>query len=256
MVKDIDIAPPIEDSQVIWRYMDFASFCYLLHTKGLFFRRLDRYSDQHEGSLPEEIKHALVEDWMSALPWLYPSREDGIQSFDNTFIAHLKEFNKGTLCCSWVASPVESYAMWKIYLRGSKEGVAIRTTIGRLRQVLTDNATDFTLARVNYDMPFWDESDYKTLASYKTKPYSYESELRALVYDQFEPETVPIDVFPKVPLFEYGAAFAVDTALLIEHVHVSPFADSWFHELVRLTIKSHLPTFDHGAILTSRIKDM
>lgn len=256
MVKDIEIAPPLEDSQAIWRYMDFASFCYLLNTKELFFRRLDRYTDQHEGSLPDEIKLGLAEQWSAGLPWVYPSKEYAVESLDKTFVAHLKEFNKGTLCCSWIASPIESYAMWKIYLRGSKEGVAIRTTVGRLRQVLVNSTTDFTLARVNYDMPFWHESDYKTLASYKTKPYNYENELRVLVYDQFEPESVPIDVFPKVPLYEYGAGFPIDILTLIEHVHVCPFADNWFHQLVKLTVNSHLPTFDDSAILASRIKDV
>jgi hypothetical protein len=52
MVQDIDIAPTIDNSEVIWRYMDFASFYSLLFSKGLFFRRLDKYSDEYEGTLP------------------------------------------------------------------------------------------------------------------------------------------------------------------------------------------------------------
>jgi hypothetical protein len=170
-------------------------------------------------------------------------------------MAHLKEFNTGILCCSWVANSVESYAMWKIYLRGSKEGVAIRTNVQRLREILKDSSNSFTLAKVSYDRPLWPQSDYKTLAAFKTKPYSYESELRILIYNQFEAESVPINVFPKVPLFEHGTTFTVDISLLIEDVHVSPFAEPWFYEVVKSAIQMHMPSFDPKRITSSGIRD-
>ena len=231
MVRDIDIAPSIDDSEVIWKYMDFASFCSLLHTEGLFFRRLDKYSDKYEGTLPDEIKFGLAEQLSSGLPWLFNSKEHVINSFDNSFNAHLREYNKGILSCSWVASLVENYAMWKIYLRGSNEGVAIRTTVGRLREVLKEKSIEFTLAKVKYEMPLWSQSEYKTLAIYKTEPYSFESELRILVYDQFDAESVPTNVFPKIPLYEHGTTFQVDPSKLIDGVYVSPFSDLWFYDV-------------------------
>ncbi len=254
MIRDLEIFPPINDDEVIWRYMDFASFYSLLLTKGLFFRRVDKYSDQYEGTLPDEIKEQFIESF-SLHSFPFENKEDAKEKMENSFIAHLRELNKGTLCCSWVINKVENYAMWKIYLGGSREGVSIRTTVGKLKAALKNNTVDFTFTKVSYDMPLWMESDYKTLVAFKTKPYSYESELRVLVYDQFETESVPMDVFPKVPLFEHGTTFSADTSVLIDEVHISPFAENWFYEVIKSAIQIHLPSYDNKNIMSSKIKD-
>ena len=251
MVTDIDINDKIDDSLVIWRYMDFASFYALLQSKKLFFRRLDKYTDQYEGTLPEELGKSLAETW-SLLPWNTPDDANGMVE---SFSAKLKQHNSGTLCCSWVWGDKESYAMWKIYLRGSSEGVAIRSTVGRLRKALSDNNIDFTLAKVTYDILPWHITWYKTLPTYKSRAYSYESELRILVYDQFESDTVPIDVFPKKPLYDIGNPFPVVIEDLISEVYVSPFAGHWFQDVVKSSLDQLLPNFDVKNIITSRIKD-
>lgn len=254
MVKDIDIAPPINDDEIIWRYMDFASFYSLLHTKGLFFRRIDKYTDSNEGSLPEEVYEFLVR-YFSVTNSVFKSPQSGKESADE-FRSRLKEFNTGTISNSWIANSQEIYAMWKIYLRGSTEGVAVRTTVGKLREVLSEIPTEFTLAKVTYEILSWHQTDYKTLAAYKSLPYSYESELRVLVYDQFSNETKSHKVFPKIPLYEQGATFQVNTNKLIQEVYTSPFAGSWFYDVVKLAIQTHLPTFNTAEkLITSGIRD-
>lgn len=169
MVRDIEIAPAIEDNEVIWRYMDFASFYSLLQSKELFFRRIDKYSDEYEGTLPEEMRQFLIAHFSSIDILFTP--QSAIEA-TNKFISNLKELNTGTLSNSWVATPKEIYAMWKIYLRGSQEGVAIQSTVGKLRTVLKDNPQQFTFAKVRYDILPWHETDYTTLAAWKTEPYS------------------------------------------------------------------------------------
>ena len=253
MVQDIDIAPRIDDNEVIWRYMDFASFYSLLYTKGLFFRRIDKYTDAYEGTLPNEVYDFLI-NYFDNIQSLLRSTKSGKESADS-FSANLKELNTGTLSNSWVATSKEIYAMWKIYLRGSTEGVAIRSTVGRLREVLNSGTTDFTLAKVSYDILSWPQTDYTTLAAYKSKPYTYECELRALVYNQFSEETKPIKVFPKVPLYEHGATFPITVDRLIEKVYISPFAGAWFYDVVKTAIQTHLPSFDLKDVISSGIKD-
>lgn len=252
MVRDIEIAPRIDDHEVIWRYMDFPSFYSLLDTKGLFFRRLDKYTDEYEGTLPNEIQTFLLH-YFAEIP-IIGSHSKAIE-MTNTFMSHLKELNKGTLSNSWVVNAKESYAMWKIYLRGSREGIAIKTTVGKLREVLSNNPEQFTLAKVSYEILSWPVTDYTTLAAWKTTPYSYEHELRALIYHQFTDETIPKEVFPKDPLFEHGNAYQVDIHTLIEEVYISPFADSWFYDVVMSTISKFITAFDSKKIFYSRIKD-
>lgn len=251
MVRDIEIYDKIDDSLVIWRYMDFASLYALLQSKSLFFRRLDKYTDQYEGALPDEVISYLIDSW-SSFPLF--SKEDSQKMVDD-FCSRLRGFNTGTLCNSWVLNEKEVYAMWKIYLRGSSEGVAIRTTVGKLRNALSDNDIDFTLAKVSYDVLSWLITDYRTLATYKSKPYSYESELRVLVYNQFEQDTIPIDIHPKKPLYENGHAYNVLLEELISQVYVSPFAGHWFQDVVKSSLNQLLPNFDVNNIITSRIKD-
>jgi len=165
------------------------------------------------------------------------------------------EFNKGTLCNSWVMNPKEIYAMWKIYLRGSNEGVAIQTTVGRLRGALSIGSENFTLAKVSYEILSWFDTWYKTLPSYKSKPYSYECELRILIFDKFEEESIPIDVFPKLPLYEHGNSYPVDIHNLIDFIYISPFTSQWFHNVIKSTMQFFLPSFDNSKIIFSGIRD-
>jgi len=251
MVEDIEIAPKINDDEIIWRYMDFASFCYLLQTNQLFFRRLDHYTDAFEGTLPEEARQNLI-TYLSNMPWNNNSKAIDLA---NQFMFHLSELNKGTLSNSWVCSRKEIYAMWKIYLRGSQEGIAIRTTVGKLRANLNDNSDSFTLAKINYNVIPWLNTDYRTLATLKSPEYAYECELRALMFNQFTPETKSKDVFPKVALFDKGYMCLINPHSLIEEIYISPFAGNWFYGVVKSLVEIYLPLFGIEKIIFSRIKD-
>ncbi len=231
----------------IWRYMDFASFYFLLYSRTLFFRRIDKYSDEYEGALPDELKTYLLHYFSSG-----PFKDT---EATEKFIARLKEFNTGTLSNSWMLGSKESYAMWKIYLRGSQEGIAIKTTTNKLKSALAHNKVDFTFAKVTYGVLPWRDTDYKSLAACKTEPYAYENELRVLVYDQFTSETKSIDIFPKAPLYDIGCAYSVDLENLIDTIHISPFAGSWFNEIVTSSLQHFLPSFDMSNVLKSGIKD-
>ena len=53
--KDIIQAiPPLDESTVIWRYMDFQKFQYLIQKSKLYFARIDRFTKQEELSVTEK----------------------------------------------------------------------------------------------------------------------------------------------------------------------------------------------------------
>jgi hypothetical protein len=86
---------------------------------------------------------------------------------------------------SWVRSPVEPVAMWTIFGGGS-EGVAVRTTAGRLRRAITD-VRSFTIATVGYvDYAVTPINELNMLAPYfhKRLSFEHEHEVRAVVSDR------------------------------------------------------------------------
>jgi hypothetical protein len=240
MISFIKTSPNISGNEVIWRYMDFASFYSLVSTRGLFFRRLDKYPDQFEGALPEETKKYVFDN----MAWMFDSKTPG-ESIAR-FTSHLMEFNTGTLSNSWVASPEEQYAMWKLCLKGNTEGIAIRTTVDKLCKVLNGLPQQFHIGKVNYGPLTIAETDYTTLAICKSSAYSYEHELRVLLYNQFEKESVP--------LYDMGGTFQVNIDELIDDIYISPFAGHWFQDVIANVTRSFMPRFNPDHIRNSRMK--
>ena len=238
-------------NEKIWRYMDFPSFYSILLSKGLFFKRLDKYSDEYEGRVSDEIRDYLKR-YVRTNPFYGGSQS--VDDFVQGFVEPLEKNKSFTLSNSWVLNDAEIYAMWKIYLRGSTEGIAIRTTVEKFRDSLLNNKIIF-LNKVRYE-PKLEIPTFSSISKYKSKAYSYEQEFRALIYDQYTILKQPDGTEFKTPLYEYGRIIPVDLDKLIEEIHISPFTGKWFYEVVKSTIQSFMPTFDVDNIVYSRIKDM
>lgn len=73
---------------------------------------------------------------------------------------------------------------------------------------------------------------------YKRKSFSYEQEIRALVQTL---DDVPIEKREKdYPngIYPYGIGIKIDINLLIENIYISPYAPSWFYDLIKsITLK-------------------
>jgi hypothetical protein len=251
MVKNFELGEPINEDLIVWRYMDFATFYSLLLSKAIFFRRIDKFTDENEGILPEEICNQLIEAWTDSGLFDVNDPPEMVEYF----IARLRQFNTGTLSSAWVLNEKEIYAMWKIYLRGSTEGIAIKTTVGRLKTSLKNNEEDFVIAKISYSPYPWEKTSYRTLPAYKSAPYSYECELRIMIFDQFEEHTIPMEVFPKLPLYENGKTVNVELDTLIDYIYISPFAGKWFSEVVKSVLEIFIPSFDFKKLISSNIKD-
>ena len=86
----------------VWRYMSFGRFVWMLKRKALWMCRVDQLDDAWEGVLGAERQAAT----------------EGLR--------------RRIFVNCWTASNSESHAMWSIYC-SSKEGVAVQTTLSKLR---------------------------------------------------------------------------------------------------------------------------
>lgn len=251
MIKDLP-GQTLDDNQEIWRYMDFASFYSMLLTQGLFFKRLDKYTDANEGTLWEETNAEQERALLRKDPLM--SKQEAKQRVEREN-ANIESYKIGTLSHSWIMSNVENYAMWKIYLRGSSEGVAIKTTIGQLRQALDGNNVPILLGKVKYEPLSILDINQHNVSTNKRAAYSYENEMRALVFNQFDNAVNSQSKRIKTPHFEVGKSFKITVDKLIGEIWISPFSDKWFEDVVKSTVQTYLPTFAVNSFKSSRIKD-
>jgi len=210
----------------IWRYMDVARFLTLIYEKKLFFARLHELGDPWEGVWTRPASHQFV------------SRGD-----DPEYRRRLaREFNSLALISCWHENERESVAMWKLYVSG-REGVALKTTVGRLIRVVAANwARMPTIGRVRYEDITYDpvKADYDgiTYAAWflfrKSKAYEHEREVRAVIYDPHYDEHAALQEATfaanrPAPRGEVGRgeAVPVDLSILIERIVVSPGFPEW-----------------------------
>ena len=235
----------IPEDTHISRYMDFVSFYSFLSNQTLYFRRLDKYSDQLEGQVFEET----IMDYKKNILIKNPDiNRNTLEEWALTNAEKIKGYKERTLSNSWNIGSEENYAMWKIYLRGSPEGVAIRTTAGKLIQQFEANP-EFNIhcGKVLYE-PFLDnDTNQFVVSTTKRKYYEYENEYRALIINQF------VYGKPDVPIFPDGANVKINTSELVDKIYISPFATLWFRKVVESLIEEKMPGFTN--IVSSGIQD-
>jgi hypothetical protein len=228
---------PAEDAP-LWRYMSFAGLAAMLQSGGVLrFTRLDKFSDHFEGQWPQRD----VKEWSR---W-------------GSFPVEWTKMEKPKIAATcWIDIPHESTAMWGLYAPGP-EGVAIRTTFGKLRDVVQgmDSLGRGTLAgtgRVKY-VDHFNDSLIAPLKGddllpnglvpfmMKHKSYEHEHEVRGLVN---APWGYAIE--------ETGLGIGFDPASFIDEVVVSPSAGAWFEKLVRGHVQPHGISNVRGSSLDPR----
>jgi len=155
----------------------------------------------------------------------------------------------------WTISQHESYALWKIYLGGSKAGVAIRTTISKLRNSINSVKQDFDedifIGKVQYSDFIDEPSNRFKIITTKNKFYDYENELRLIIINYPLSEggiKVPYNI-------SYGKFVQVNNEKLINEIYLSPFVGNWFVSVFINTIKKIAPYLCKN-IRVSLIKDI
>jgi hypothetical protein len=218
---DLLISPP--DGSPIWRYMSLAKAVAMLQTGSLFFVRTDRLNelDPFEGTVPLPNSDGLDE----------PSKEA------------LKAI-RGRRCVScWHSQPYESDALWRGYV-ASGEGLAIRSSVGRLRDALSGAPHAVYAAEVRYidfDRQRIADDELEFMYLYKRLSFAHEHELRVVIATEVPPPLAGVNV-------------PVNLDALIETVYIAPNAPVWLGpavavlfdrlgcpKVVRKSILSRLP---------------
>lgn len=116
--------------------MDFTKFVSILYKKSLFFVRVDKLADPFEGfytqvnaTSPEHSPIHITKQFQEQHP-------DQIREQILKGLGLTKDLRKFYAVSCWSMSDYESAAMWRLYLK-SDEGIAIRSTSGRLKKALS-----------------------------------------------------------------------------------------------------------------------
>lgn len=231
----------------LWRYMDLSKFLSLLEDSSLFFTRIDHFQDAFEGSLGcKQNEDAWVRYEISKRETFLTieNKEKGIE-MDNSEIHAQAEENFANFrrrlnnwrtmhhVSCWYQSDTESEAMWNLYTRDSKQGIAIQTTFDRLYQTLP------AIPQVDFGMVnYIDYNKYNNGTSkeqfdifdavwYKRKSFEHEKEFRAVITDERSPACR-----------DWNKTIHIDLMKLIENIYISPTVDEWFAELVKSIVRN------------------
>jgi hypothetical protein len=238
------------DDQVIWRYFDFPKFASLIFEEALWFSRVDYLTDKYEGEMPHENADEFVENLR---------RIDPNMSFNERLkrglneIKNISKFKQYTYVSSWSMNKEESFALWKIYLNNSKQGIAIKTTVGNIRKSFISQDLDCVIGQVEYSNKV-KEVNQDLINGTKKPYYEYEKEFRIFIINQFNTKTDENGKQIKEPLNKSGLSIKVDLDNLIDRIIMSPFCEDWFIEIVIKMVKERFPT-KNLIIQKSRIID-
>ncbi|WP_189000959.1 DUF2971 domain-containing protein [Deinococcus roseus] len=206
----------IQVDTLIWRYMDLASFLYLLQKSQLAFRRVDTFEDHFEGHLPRALE-LRVKD-----------QESHHKQQETQLTLQQMRLNTHVVC--WNISDQECYAMWKIYGR-EENSVCINTTVGRLQKALQKAEADLELVKIHYiDMTSRNIASEVQVqnVNFKDVSFQYENEVRLLT-SRKDAQTPDSSEDQEPPVFE---AFDVNLDALIQNIYVNPNAGDHLPEII------------------------
>ncbi|MEX2596404.1 MAG: hypothetical protein WEC59_05675 [Salibacteraceae bacterium] len=236
----------------IWRYMDFTKFMDLVTSQHLFFCNLSKLTDLYEGRIPtlaiaRERKRLSNKDHVS---------QKEIDSFILQEERRVDEFRDYTLVNCWNQDTQESYALWKIYLDGSRNGVAIRCTVSHLKSSIIDD-DEFIVREVYYSHDLLGSINQNNVIFRKGPYYAYENEVRIALKNQFDATSFEEERDSGRKFFARytnGMRVKVDTYQLIQEIYISPFCAAWFPSTLTETLKRVSPDLARR-IKRSQIQD-
>jgi hypothetical protein len=231
--------PPFDEEMPIWRYMAFTKFAFMLNTSSLWFARADQFDDTFEGSTPKINVEARQQppDLSREDIEIYNSLMKNTSSVKQNWIKHV------AINC-WHMNVNESTAMWDIYLPPTKDGLAIQSTYGNLRDSLRTNKSVYIgqVKYIDYEHQVIEGDNALAPFIHKRKAFEHEKELRAVIVQSPPPGPKGLDF--KVETIPKGIPVPVDLHVLIQRVYIAPQAPVGFVEKIRSLIDSHGFKFD------------
>ena len=216
-----------KDDSIIWRFLDLAKFISLLKEESLYMTRADKFEDQFEGEVcslenSDKYDEALMDYYSDCLE----GKPVSAQLIQNEHYA-IQMIRKNSFLSCWFEGSYESIAMWKLYASGKdSKGVAIKTTVGRLKKALARDVEIGRIAYIDYskEWPNANEALWR-----KRLSFEYEHEVRVRVITDGGLSLTPPE-FMSLP---------VNLDELIETVFVSPLAGTWFKDVVVDILKKY-----------------
>ena len=231
-----------EERKKIWRYMDFIKFTDMIDRGKLYFTTADRLGDPFEGSLPKayiEYFNANLDSIFRPETWNFINREKAPKGFSR---ARRLERKFIAVSC-WNMQEEESAALWQMYCN-KDNGIAIQSTIQRLKESLRDEERDINIGEIEYiDYYSQPASDLLTgnafvkPSLYKGKSFEFEHEVRAIV--QLPILKIVGDSSAKFITGHEGYYVTIDCNLLIENVYISPMSSKWQKQVVKALLNKY-----------------
>ena len=230
----------------VWRYMGIDKFLDLITTGELFFCRMSRLTDKYEAKVPNillRIKRAELEKKLNDRREI--EEELAVYEYQTNPMGDLSFVN------CWSVMKEESYALWKVYLDGSRAGVAIQSTVGSLRKAIEcydQPIGEIYMGSVSYsDNEFPKITHRVNLLMRKTSAYRYEQELRLIAINFPVPEGGT--VLPGES--KEGIRIKVDLQTLIRGIYVSPFAEAWLTKTLKEVVRAVNPELERRFVTSS-----
>ncbi|MBE9513051.1 MAG: hypothetical protein IMY77_03220 [Chloroflexi bacterium] len=230
-----------EDGRKIWRYMDFIKFAYIIDRRRLYFPTADRLGDPFEGSFPKayiDYFNANLDKIFRQETWELINREQAPKGF-----ARARRSKRKYIAIScWNMQEEKSAALWQLYCTVDN-GIAIQSTIKRLKNSVKDEKRDIYIGKVEY-IDYSSEPPSELTGDfflkpflYKGKSFKFENEVRAVAE---LPELKRIGDFrAKIITGHKGYDVTIDPDLLIENVYLSPMSSKWQKKVVESLLSKH-----------------
>ena len=223
--------PP--DDTVIWRYFKFHRFLDAIKNCSLYFSPISKYDDPWEAAIPQ-----------SGLEWrhkkLIEAEKKGDSELQKEFQNILKieawriKFTKAVKANCWYIGDSESEAMWKLYI-GSGDGVAIKSTVNRIKSAIRDCSQQIFIGKLNYidyGTAEFNDVQWFDLCFHKRKAFSHENEMRIAfvnALDMLHPASDP-----------QGIEVPVNMDTLIDELFVSSTRADLREEVVKVINEHNL----------------
>lgn len=213
---------PIENETVLWQYMNLEKFENIIQNQCLFFRRVSKFDDKSEGTLP--VKESD-----------YNKRKGNRQGFDSR---HESE-KSNTIANCWHNNSVESSYMWGKY---GKQGVVIKSSLERIYMAFenTDERIQHSEVRyINYKNDTWfnpktyphiEYNTFTPLIHKEIAEFEEEREFRLMICVDIE--GLDNDEYLKKQKSENGKMISVDLNCLIEKIVIYPNTEKKEKELI------------------------
>jgi len=221
----------------VWRYMNHWKLEKMLNESALFFPNAKKLSDQYEVTIPAGSQNKRRKELIAT-----GLQDRALEEEMARFYWETNPMKSLTLINCWSINPHESYALWKIYLGGEVNGVAIKTSISSLKKAIVKGhdpfPEDIFVSKVKYKS-YLNESNLSRWSLITTKKpfYDFEKELRLFIMN-----------FPrseggyKTPYeMDQGRLVKVDLSQLIQKIYISPFSEkSYKQDVVQMLAKNGL----------------